>query len=166
MRIVKQKNSACMPTAIYMLNENKDFRKIKAVCKKRFGHSVSKRIGCEISDYNHVVDALHDLGFKDAYLEPPGQFRFLNSRILYRKALVFIIDRFGIGHAVAWDGHKFYDPSVGVMTEKNLFSVYSNYDHVMIISVKTPFIKRVVNAFIKPFYEIFSIPNFIHGIAE
>jgi len=154
MKLVKQKASACVPTAIFMLNNNKDFRKIKNMCKKRFRYSHTRGDGCTIKGDGKMTVLLSQLGMSVTEA-PSGNFSDFGSLSGYNRGLIMIRFDNDRGHCAAWDGYRVFDPFQDkIISEFALQKIYGGEITYSLYIVKTNLFVRLMNAFKKPFFEL------------
>ncbi len=86
MKLVRQKNGyACGVTSLFMLNDNKDYRRIKKFCKRHLDYKPNKNIGITITR-EKICGQLKMLGF-DAYFAPDGN-RTVAMHTKYNRAML------------------------------------------------------------------------------
>jgi len=140
-----------------MLNNNKDYKKIKNYCRKYLNYGPGRgEYGCTINSET-ICDHLHNMGFNAKLLNVKG--RYILSEITgYSKAVVMFYDNKGFGHTMAWDGCKYFDPgssNPGIHAEKKLPKYYySSEVSALVILIKTPIYQRTLNIIKKPFIDL------------
>lgn len=155
MKLVKQKPNACVPTAIFMLNDNKDYRKIKNLCKKRFGYRHSKKDGCCVND-DVMLTLLNQLGMQASSIEEGVLYRTFSELSGYSRGLIMIQHGTeNTGHCVAWDGYRVFDPLHDkILPECEIFKTYGSDIRCSFYKVKTTMWVRLANVLKKPFFEL------------
>jgi len=159
MKLIPQKNCyGCVPAALFMLNNNNDYSKIKNFCKKHFGYKPSKGKGSTI-DSETVCNTLVKIGF-DTYMR--DDINSLTLATKFNKALILLYNGKN-GHALAWDGYKCYDPGKKApYSAMAINKLYSPNLKCSVVVFRTHIVSRIRSALIKPFYDLLEIT----GVAE
>jgi len=144
-------------SSIFMLNNNKDYGKIKKLCQKRLGYSHSKRIGCNINrEPDNIIGLLTQLGMTAKSTEDGIEFRTFAELSGYSRGLLLIY--FGDtdhGHCVAWDGYRIFDPNhTAPTTEKMMYAKYGKDLTFSFFTIETRWFVRLVNMIKSPFFEL------------
>jgi len=156
MELVKQHKCGCVPASIFMLNDNKEFRQIKRLCKKKFGYSPSRHEGCRIHNISEAIELFKEIGITAHTVKASSTFSNINDIIRYNKALVMCISKDRVGHAVAFDGCKVYDPfQPQIMSEKQYSVEYSEHNMYYFAIIKVGIHHRFINVFKKLWFESF-----------
>jgi len=155
MKLVKQKRDACVPTSIFMLNDNKDFRKIKNMCKKRFGYSHSRGNGCFTKE-DAMLTLLNQLGMQASSIDEGITYRTFCELSGYSRGLIMIQHKeSSVGHCVAWNGYKAFDPILdNPISDAHVFKIYGDDIICSFYKVKTSLCIRLMNIIRKPFFEL------------
>jgi len=160
MKHINQHNAvSCLPTAIYMVDGNTGFKTIKNYCRKHFNYNMST--GCTTQG-NDVMHFLNSLGH-DSYVVAAGEFTGIHKATNFNKAVccmtfpsVGIYQR--VGHAVAWDGSRFYDPSGEYKKAYTAAALFKNYPlngaTMTIICVRLTPLQRLFNSIKFYFYSL------------
>jgi len=156
MELVKQHNCGCVPTSVFMLNDNKEFRQIKRLCKKKFGYSPSRHEGCRIHNISEAIELFKEIGITAHTAKAGTSFDNINKIIRYNKALVMCTSNGAEGHAVAFDGCKVYDPyQPQILSEKQFSDKYSCHKIYYFAIIKVGIHHRFINVFKKLWFESF-----------
>jgi len=156
MELVKQHHSGCLPASVFMLNNNKEFRQIKRLCKKKFGYSPSRHEGCRIHNISEAIELFKEIGITAHTVKGGATFANINDIIRYNKALVVCTSKDLVGHAVAFDGCKVYDPyQPQILSEKQFSDKYSSRKIYYFVIIKVGIHHRFINVFKKLWFESF-----------
>lgn len=140
-----------------MLNGNKDYKRIKAYCRKHFNYSTTRKRGCDV-DMKTICGHLSNLGL-DAYISGDGT--TIQDITKYNKALcLWTYKKETYGHAMVWDGSGYLDPGFynpKKYSERTLPKMHYNHllSSVAVIIIRTHPLKRLLNRIKKPFIDLF-----------
>ena len=150
MELVRQINAACVPTSIFMLNDNKDFKYIKRYCKKHLGYSSAGHRGSDL-DVPAIKKLLEDLGHEVLSDIERERIATIHNVTRFNKGILIIYSAVeSSGHCVAWDGYNVFDPDwhrVETATEfVDRIEVQWILPKIHPITIKTNLHHRIINA--------------------
>lgn len=153
MKLVRQKNDHdCGLASIFMLKDNKDYRRIKKFCKKHLYYNPNKGHGIFINN-EKICDQLKLIGIESYFAQ--GAVKTIAHHTRYNRAMLLLYGDDKEGHCVAWKGYCCYDPATGeAYPEKLIKAKNPRLPNFSIIVFKTPLHERALNFIKKPFYDL------------